>query len=138
MRGSPQAMQHLVMKLTMDAMLLSSDLMSMYFNISSALNLLVRLCLGDVAMFCSACASSLLQKLNVSSTVNPAASIGEDWIVPIDRFSSCEKKILMGTPEHFVDDLAELLLFIAKYVIYVSWYVHCKGKFSERTQDSYL
>mmetsp|Transcript_22473 Transcript_22473/g.32803 ORF Transcript_22473/g.32803 Transcript_22473/m.32803 type:complete len:1051 (+) Transcript_22473:62-3214(+) len=96
MRGSPQAMQHLVMKLTMDAMLLSSDLMS------------------DVAMFCSACASSLLQKLNVSSTVNPAASIGEDWIVPIDRFSSCEKKILMGTPEHFVDDLAELLLFIAK------------------------
>ncbi|CAE7456350.1 PUB1, partial [Symbiodinium microadriaticum] len=100
--GSPQAMHYLLTKLTMDASLLSSDL------------------IGDAAAFCSSCAASLLNELNRSSSSSPtttssaAVSSADEWVVTAERMTPREKQLLSGVPEHFVDDLAELLLFFAK------------------------
>lgn len=69
--------------------------------------------LGDVTLFSTACSASLLDQL---VQFNPSQlSHTSDWIVPIDRVSSQEAMVLSQTPEHFVDDVAEMLLFVAKY-----------------------
>lgn len=70
---------------------------------------------GDVALFSASCSACLLDQL-VPFTQATTLTETIDWIVSPDRISPRESIILTGTPEHFVDDVSEMLLFIAKSV----------------------
>lgn len=101
--GDRNSLYHLVLKCTMDASLVCSDLMS------------------DVTLFIPACASSLLRQLqdsDTSSSVQQLSASGRvkdmSWTVPQADTSEKCVQMLCTLPEHVVDDLLELLLFVTK------------------------
>jgi ubiquitin conjugation factor E4 B len=92
--GEPHAVHYLVLKLSTDAHLLSPDL------------------LRDVVQFCAAAASSLFDAL---SKDDPSRHRAEDsWLVSEDELSPSQKQLLQALPEHMIDDIMSLLLFVAK------------------------
>jgi hypothetical protein len=99
------------MKFGLDAMLQAPELMSSQPHPSL---LPVLITPGDVVLFAASCSACLLDQLvpfnPLTQTPHPV-----DWIVPPEDISPQESVILSSTPEHFVDDVSEMLLFIAKY-----------------------
>jgi len=102
--GDMNSLHHLSLKCTMDASLVMSDLMN------------------DVALFIPACASSLLSQLQADASATmpglqrlPSGQVKEmSWTVPQSSAAEEHVKLLCRVPEHVVDDLMELLLFISK------------------------
>ena len=102
--GDRNSLHHLSLKCTMDASLVCSDLMS------------------DVTLFIPACAASLLRQLQetdaATSTSQQLSASGRvkdmSWTVPQAGTAEKYVQILCTVPEHVVDDLLELLLFVTK------------------------
>jgi hypothetical protein len=102
--GDRNALHHLVLKCTMDASLVASDFMS------------------DVALFIPACAASLLGQLQDTDAATASSlqlsSSGRvrdmSWTVPQASAEMRHVDMLCRVPEHIVDDLMELLLFVTK------------------------
>lgn len=94
--GDMNSLHHLSLKCTMDASLVCSDLMS------------------DVAIFIPACATSLLNQLQGQDVSDTSGDNLSSWTVPQATTGETCIKMLRAVPEHVVDDLMELLLFIAK------------------------
>lgn len=73
--------------------------------------------LGDITLFNASCSACLLQQLVAFDSSVQSQTV--DWLVPVERISPKESAILSSTPEYFIDDIAEMLLFIAKYNIII-------------------
>jgi hypothetical protein len=90
----PNAVGTLVQKLITDVALLDAEL------------------LGDVVVFCSATAKSLVEKL--SGGANQQLSSSGGWIVPKSSMPAEQLAFLASLPEFLVSDIVEMLLSIAK------------------------
>lgn len=90
--GEPHAVHYLCLKLSTDAHLLSPEL------------------LRDVIQFCAAAASSLLDAL----CEDDPSREKQQWLVNEDELSSKQRFIFVNLPEHILDDIMSLLLFVAK------------------------
>lgn len=89
-------------------MLQSPDLMSTVSSSDANPYYLI----DDVTLFSASCSACLLDQLVQFNPSQMSQTV--DWIVPADQISAQEAVILSETPEHFVDDIAEMLLFISK------------------------
>jgi len=111
--GDPHSMHYFVTKMTTDAQLLAPEL------------------LRDIVSFCAAASALLLRALDppdaaegagaVASALSPskaaAAVVAPDysrWLRSPQDLSAEQKLILQQLPEHLVDDLMTLLLFVAR------------------------
>ena len=92
--GHPQATAYLVNKFVLDAQLLSPDF------------------IADVLSFCSTTCQFLMLHLHAISTGET-----ENWRIDVDLdapSSLDQYAFLAGMPQHLLDDICELMLFVAK------------------------
>lgn len=98
--GDPHAMHYLVLKLSTDAQLLSPDL------------------LRDMVLFCSAASTKLLVALEGRLKSSAEATEGSvdysAWLCNPEDLTADQKHILLNLPEHLVDDIMTMLIFIAR------------------------
>ena len=102
--GDPHAVHYFVLKMTTDAQLLCPEL------------------LVDIVLFCTSACQKLLSSLQpLSSSISSSPSSESQaavnysaWLCRPEDLSVEQRTILTNLPEHLVDDLMTLLLFIAK------------------------
>ena len=106
--GDPHAVHYFVLKMTTDAQLLCPEL------------------LLDIVLFCTSACQKLLSSLQPSSSASSSmlssSSSSESntavnysaWLCRPDDLSAEQRTILTNLPEHLVDDVMTLLLFVAK------------------------
>lgn len=96
--GDAHAMHYLVWKLTTDAQLLSPDL------------------LRDMVVFCAAASTKLLSALegNLKSGAESDKVDYSAWLCAPESLTADQKHILLNLPEHLVDDIMTMLIFVAK------------------------
>ena len=99
--GDPHAMHYLVTKLTTDAQLLAPDL------------------LRDIVLFCSAASTVLLralegsQKAAAADSAETAVDYNDSLCTP-QELTADQRHILLNLPEHLLDDILTMLIFIAR------------------------
>jgi ubiquitin conjugation factor E4 B len=102
--NEPNAMHYLVLKLTTDAQLLASDL------------------LRDLVMFCAAASTKLMSVLEATPQQSQQPSQQQQqeevnyahWLKQPEDLTAEQKNVLLNIPEHLIDDIMTILLFIAK------------------------
>lgn len=97
--GGQRGMHYLTLKLATDTMLLAPDMVA------------------DLLAFCIGCCRSLLVALgagDAAGSVPSKLSADADWIARREDMSAAQLSLLGTLPEHLVDDLLEMFLFIAR------------------------
>lgn len=69
--------------------------------------------LNDVLLFTIGLSKRLIDLLEINSVDNLNSIEDEVWLVEPNKMSSKQKELLMRLPEHFIDDIMSILLFIA-------------------------
>lgn len=98
--GDPQAMYYLVLRFGTDAQLLSPEL------------------LQEVVLFCAAASTKLIDTLegdqkNAMETSSDEVNY-QDWLCTPEELTADQKHILLNLPEHLVDDIMTMLIFVAR------------------------
>jgi len=91
--GDPHSLHYFVAKVIADSQLLAPDL------------------LQDIVLFCSAASQRLLWALNADDNGNKTST---SWLVNKSDLSVQQRQFLLTLPEHLIDDLMTLLLFVAR------------------------
>jgi hypothetical protein len=103
----------------------------MFFVISSTLVLLYYLIIWlikihfhitnprDVVSFCEAASSSLMSALQdgnstSNSTSSSSGSSDDSWLANPSELTPAQRQLLSRLPEHLIDDIMAMLLFVAK------------------------
>ena len=94
--GNPHAVYSLLQKLCADITLLAPNT------------------LNDLVQFCCAACESLLHALESPSSSEKRANNEEGWLVSEATLTPRARMLLHNLPEHLVDDLMDVLLFVAK------------------------
>jgi ubiquitin conjugation factor E4 B len=97
--GDPHAMHYLVWKFTTDAQLLAPDL------------------LRDVVTFCSAASTLLINALEGAHKAAAESAEVVDyhaWLCTPAELSADQRHILLNLPEHLVEDIMSMLIFVAR------------------------
>jgi ubiquitin conjugation factor E4 B len=68
--------------------------------------------LHQLVLFSACCASKLLSV--IGSSMSPRAISDSIWLISPQDISEQQKVVLMRIPEHFVDDIVSILLFVSK------------------------
>jgi hypothetical protein len=92
--GDPHSLHYFISKMVADAQLLSPDL------------------LHDVVLFCSGASQRLLWSL--TDCESPSAKSSRQWLVSKEDMPAAQCHLILSLPEHLVDDLMTLLLFVAR------------------------
>ena len=93
--GDPNSMHYFMTKVTTDVLLLAPDL------------------LQDITLFCATASQRLLLALNADDNAQKA-SHSSSWLVNKSDLSVQQRQFLLTLPEHLIDDLMILLLFVAR------------------------
>lgn len=91
----PHAVHYFLLKTVLDIQLLSDEFMHMWLA------------------FAGAAIRKLLQVLGLEL----ASFVGDEnqsWLVSVDQLSEQQKRVLLQLPEHFLDDVTTLMLFVAQ------------------------
>eukprot|EP01032_Pedospumella_encystans_P017808 gene17808-20285_t len=102
--NDPHAMHYLVLKFGTDAQLLSPDL------------------LQEIVLFCSAASTKLIDTLEPPQHAKHAMDVSsgdvevnyQDWLCTPEQLTSDQKHVLLNLPEHLVDDIMTMLIFVAR------------------------
>lgn len=94
--GDPHAVHFFLSKTAVDIQILSSGFVR------------------DIMSFCASASEKLISVLETSETYQSTTVNGTSWLLSPDDLSSHQKEFLLQLPEHFVDDLVTMVLFVAK------------------------
>lgn len=94
--GEPHALHYWVLKVVTDILLVAPDLLS------------------DLVTFCAAAATTLIRALQVSETYEAHTIRRNVWFLSVGVHNAQQLGVLLRLPEHFVDDIMTMLLFVAK------------------------
>eukprot|EP01038_Epipyxis_sp_PR26KG_P006656 gene6656-9137_t len=96
--GDPHALHYLVLKMATDAQLLSNKF------------------LEDILLFCSAASYRLMSALENQASYQLNTVQCDRWLLSLSDINETQLQIISSLPEHLIDDIMTLLLFVAKTV----------------------
>ncbi len=94
--GDRHSMHYLTLKMITDAQLLSPDL------------------LRDIVLFCSSACTTLLSALETPESYRSQTVDHSVWLLSPADLNDSQRALLLRLPEHMIDDIISLLLFVAR------------------------